>query len=135
MNICHIDGSTVPDALCRSCLRPVCKACAAEVEFGLACPGKCEEYARAITRLTRRGIAGMTVPASNDVGTWLLVLMLLLCSSPLLYVASRSEVLPVEAVLVGVAGLLWGSAATFALGGLHNIRSRRIARRLDSAAG
>jgi len=33
---------------CRSCFKGVCRACAVDLGRGLACPGRCEESARAL---------------------------------------------------------------------------------------
>jgi len=33
---------------CRSCFKGVCRACAVDLGRGLACPGRCEEAARAL---------------------------------------------------------------------------------------
>jgi len=33
---------------CRACFRGLCRGCAVDLERGLACPGRCEEAARAL---------------------------------------------------------------------------------------
>ena len=66
-------------AICKSCSRALCSGCAAEVEDGIACRGRCEERAALLSRLVSR--SGKLTPMA---GTPYLVLGLFLLTLGLL---------------------------------------------------
>jgi hypothetical protein len=48
----HADRPAV--GVCKNCGRGLCRSCAVDVGNGLACPGACEEEARALNRVIAR---------------------------------------------------------------------------------
>jgi hypothetical protein len=54
---CYYHPVTDAVAICRSCGRGVCTACAAEVGKATACRGRCEADVAAITRMLTRNAA------------------------------------------------------------------------------
>ena len=66
-------------AICKSCSRALCSGCAAEVEDGIACRGRCEENARLLSRLVSRSkrLTPMAGTPYLVLGLFLLILGLL----------------------------------------------------------
>ncbi len=76
---------------CRSCLKGLCRSCAAELDGGLACTGRCEPRVRAIVATLQQSARYHSVSAG------------LLRSAPGLWTG-----LAVVALFVGLFVVVWG---------------------------
>ena len=47
-------------ASCKNCCRGMCRACAVDVDNGVACRDRCEKRARAVNSLVNRNLAAVT---------------------------------------------------------------------------
>ena len=71
---CFYHPGTSAVGSCRACLRGVCRACAIELEGGLACPDRCEPLVRALIASLQQSLRFQSVSTGllrSARGLWL----------------------------------------------------------------
>lgn len=122
---CFYHSSTPAIGICKACLRGVCKDCAAELDGGLACRGKCEQEAtnliKYVRESVRRGDLQIAMTDSYRKNAFYPPLLLLTVGAAYMYWSYTTEGL-------GSAGLVGGLFLIFGvLSLLRAVRLKRVA--------